>query len=63
MSREILSLKRREDGMFEFYEDGELVEEWIYQDPEEAWGMIVVKILRHLKNMADKRLEMVKDKQ
>ena len=59
MSREILSLKRRDDGMFEFYEDGELAEEWIYKDPEEAWGMIIVKTLRHLKNIAEKRLQNV----
>lgn len=57
--REILKLSRREDGTFEFYEDGKLAEEWVYQDPEEAWGMLIVKTLRHLRNIADKRLKEV----
>jgi len=60
-SREILALKRRDDGVFEFYEDGKLTEEWIYRDPEEAWGIILTKTLRHLKNIADKRLKMLED--
>ncbi len=55
-SREILALRRRKDGVFEFYEDGNLVEEWVYNDPEEAWGYLIVKTLRHLRNIADKRL-------
>jgi len=58
-SREILSLKRREDGVFEFYEDGKLAEEWIVDDYDEIWGWMVVKLLRHLKNIGDKRLEAI----
>lgn len=59
MSREILALKRRDDGVFEFYEDGELIEEWIYDSPDEAWGVLLVKTLRHLKNISDRRLKMI----
>jgi len=55
-SREILSLKRREDGTFEFYEDGKLAEEWAVDDYDEVWGWMVVKLLRHLKNIGEKRL-------
>lgn len=62
MSREILALKRREDGIFEFYEDGELIEEWTIPDDGEVWGWLVFKILRHLKNIVDKRLKMLEDK-
>lgn len=62
MNREILSLRRREDGAFEFYEDGELAEEWqIPNDTDEIWGWLVVKVLRHLKNIAEKRLEVIKE--
>ena len=61
MNREILALRRREDGTFEFYEDGKLAEEWTYRDPEEAWGMIIVKTLRHLKNIGEKRLEAIEN--
>ena len=56
-SREILSLRRRGDGVFEFYEDSELTEEWTISDDGEVWGWLVVKILRHLRNIADKRLK------
>jgi len=59
MSREILSLRRRDDGTFEFYEDGELAEEWVIDDYEEVWGWMVVKLLRHLKNIGEKRLEVI----
>jgi len=59
-SREILALKRREDGVFEFYEDGELAEEWAIPNDGEVWGWLVVKVLRHLRNIADKRLKEVK---
>jgi len=61
LSREILSLKRREDGTFEFYEDGELAEEWLIEDYEEVWGWLVVKMLRHLKNIGEKRLEAIEN--
>ena len=58
MSREILSLKRRDDGTFEFYEDGELAEEWKVKEYDEGvWGWMIVKLLRHLKNIGEKRLE------
>lgn len=59
MSREILALKRREDGTFEFYEDGELAEEWVIDDYEEVWAWLVVKVVRHLRNIADRRLKEV----
>ena len=60
MNREILSLRRRNDGVFEFYEDGKLAEEWtIPHDAEIVWGWLVVKVLRHLRNIADKRLKMI----
>jgi len=63
MSREILSLKRREDGTFEFYEDGEFAEEWkVKEFDDSVWGWMVVKILRHLRNIADKRLKLLEDK-
>jgi len=62
MNREILALKRREDGTFEFYEDGELTEEWVVVDYDGAWGWMVVKLLRHLRNIGDKRLKMLEDK-
>jgi len=62
ISREILALRRRDDGIFEFYEDGELVEEWLINTDDEVWGWLVVKTLRHLKNIADKRLKMVEAK-
>ena len=58
-SREILTLKRREDGTFEFYEDGKLAEEWTIPNNEDVWGWLVVKVLRHLRNIADKRLKML----
>ena len=62
-SREILALKRREDGTFEFYEDGELTEEWEVKEYDEGiWGWMVVKLLRHLKNIGDKRLKMLEGK-
>jgi len=62
-SREILSLKRRDDGVFEFCEDGELAEEWEVKEYDEGiWGWMVVKILRHLKNIGDKRLKMLEDR-
>jgi len=57
MNREILSLRRREDGTFEFYEDGELAEEWMVEDYEGVWDWMVVKLLRHLKNIGEKRLK------
>jgi len=60
MIREILALRRREDGTFEFYEDGKLAEEWTIPDDGEVWGWLVVKVLRHLRNIADKRLKGVK---
>ena len=60
MSREILKLSRREDGVFEFYEDGELAEEWTIASGDEVWGWMVVKLLRHLKNIGEKRLSEVK---
>ena len=59
-SREILALKRRDDGVFQFYEDGELAEEWLINTDDEVWGWLVVKVLRHLRNIADKRLKGVK---
>ena len=59
MSREILSLKRGDDGSFEFYEDGELAEVMRFDDYDEAWGMLVVRLLRHLKNIGEKRLQEV----
>ena len=63
MSKEILSLKRREDGTFEFYEDGKLVEEWEVKEYDEyIWDWMVLKLLRHLKNIGDKRLKMLEDK-
>ena len=39
MSREILALKRREDGTFEIYADGELVEE--YEANMDTWGALL----------------------
>jgi len=62
MSREILSLKRRDDGTFEFHEDGELAEEWEVKEYDEGvWGWMIVKLLRHLKNIGDKRVEVIKN--
>jgi len=61
LSRDILSLKRREDGTFEFYEDGELTEEWVIDAYEEVWGWMVVKLLRHLKNIGEKRIKEIKN--
>ena len=56
MSREILSLKRREDGIFEFYEDGELTEE--YDAQSDTWnGIIPVKMWRHFNHIIDKRIQ------
>ena len=57
MNREIFALRRRDDETFLFYEDGEITEEWLAEDYTEAWGVLIVKVLRHLRNIADKRLK------
>lgn len=61
-SREILSLKRRDDGVFEFYEDGELTEEWEVKEYDDGiWGWLIAKLLRHLKNIGEKRVRLVEN--
>ena len=56
MSREILSLKRRENGIFEIYADGELVEE--YKANDDTWGALLpIKLWRHFNNIVEKRIK------
>ena len=56
MSREILALKRREDGIFEIYADGKLVEE--YEASEDTWGALLpIKLWRHFNNIVEKRIK------
>jgi len=56
ISREILSLRRREDGVFEIYADGELVEE--YEANADTWGALLpIKLWRHFNNIVEKRIK------
>lgn len=56
MSREILALKRREDGTFEIYADGELVEE--YEANADTWGALLpIKLWRHFNATVEKRIK------
>ena len=56
MSREILSLKRREDGIFEIYADGELVEE--YEADEDTWvALLPIKLWRHFNKILKRRVD------
>lgn len=56
MSREILSLKRREDGVFEIYADGELVGE--YEANEDTWGALLpIKLWRHFNKIVERRVD------
>ena len=56
MDREILSLKRRGDGTFEIYADGELVEE--YEANEDTWGALLpIKLWRHFNYIVEKRIK------
>jgi len=55
MSREILALKRREDGIFEIYADGKLVEE--YEAKEDTWGALLpIKLWRHFNEIVERRV-------
>jgi len=56
LSREILALKRREDGIFEIYADGELVEE--YEANKDTWGALLpIKLWRHFNNIVERRIK------
>ncbi|KKM27422.1 hypothetical protein LCGC14_1574960 [marine sediment metagenome] len=56
MSREILALKRREDGTFEIYADGKLVEEYIAD--ENTWGALLpIKLWRHFNEIVERRIK------
>lgn len=56
MSREILSLKRREDGIFEIYADGELVD--TYEANEDTWGALLpIKLWRHFNKIVERRVK------
>lgn len=56
MSREILALRRREDGIFEIYADGKLVEE--YEANEDTWAALLpIKLWRHFNNIIEKRVK------
>ena len=55
-SREILALKRRADGIFEIYADGELVEE--YEANADTWGALLpIKLWRHFNGIVEKRIK------
>ena len=55
-SREILSLRRRTDGLFEFWVDGELVE--TYEAQPDTWEILLpIKLWRYFKGKVRKRIE------
>ncbi len=56
MSREILALKRRDDGIFEIYADGELVEK--YEANKDTWrALLPIKLWRHFNAIVEKRIK------
>lgn len=57
MPREILSLKRHDDGLFGIYIDGELDETYKLDEehPETAQGILPIKLWRAFNKALDKR--------
>ncbi len=57
-SREILSLRRAQDGKFEFWEDGKLVE--VYEADTETWhALLPIKLWRHFNKIVENRIREV----
>jgi hypothetical protein len=57
--REILALKRHDDGSFGIYIDGELDETYKLDDehPEMAAGLLPIKLWRAFNKVVDKRVK------